>query len=195
MHRLVLQVLQRRFGAVQWVLKSPAHLGALPTILSVYPDARIVVTHRDPLTVLPSVSSLVATLRLAHSDDVDMADIGRYHADLYGGYLDALVAADEQGVLDPARTHHGRYADFVADPMGSVRATYEGVGLDLEPAAEAAMAAHLAERPKGAKGEHRYSFDDLGLDREARTRPLRPLPHALRRARGSLRPRCPSTTT
>jgi hypothetical protein len=166
MHRLVLQVLQRRFGAVQWVLKSPAHLGALPTILSVYPDARIVVTHRDPLTVLPSVSSLVATLRLAHSDAVDMADIGRYHADLYGGYLDALVAADEQGVLDPARTHHGRYADFVADPMGSVRATYDGVGLDLVPAAEAAMAAHLAERPKGARGEHRYSFDDLGLDRE-----------------------------
>ena len=74
MHRLVLQVLQRRYGAVQWVLKSPAHLASLPTILSVYPDARIVVTHRDPLTVLPSVSSLVATLRLAHSDAVDMAD-------------------------------------------------------------------------------------------------------------------------
>jgi len=167
MHRLVLQVLQRRFGDVQWVLKSPAHLGALPTILSVYPDARIVVTHRDPLTVLPSVSSLVATLRLAFSDDVDMADIGRYHADLYGRYLDALVEADERGVLDPARTHHGRYADFVADPMGSVRNTYEGVGLALTPAAEKAMAAHLAERPKGAKGEHRYSFDDLGLDRAA----------------------------
>jgi hypothetical protein len=165
MHRLVLQVLQRRFGEVQWVLKSPAHLRALPTILRVYPDARIVVTHRDPLTVLPSVSSLVATLRLAHSDDVDMADIGRYHADLYGGYLSALVDADEHGVLDPARTHHGRYADFVADPMGSVRSTYAGVGLELTPTAEAAMSVHLAERPKGAKGEHHYSFDDLGLDR------------------------------
>ncbi len=167
MHRLVLQVLQRRWGPVQWVLKSPAHLGALPTILSVYPDARIVVTHRDPLTVLPSVSSLVATLRLAHSDDVDMPTIGRYHAELYGRYLDALVDADEQGVLDPARTHHGRYADFVADPMGSVRATYAGVGLDLDPVAAAAMERHLAEKPKGHKGEHRYSFDDLGLDRDA----------------------------
>jgi len=165
MHKLVLQVLQRRYGPVQWVLKSPAHLAALPTILSVYPDARIVVTHRDPLTVLPSVSSLVATLRLAHSDDVDMATIGRYHAELYGRYLDALVDADQQGLLHPARTHHGRYADFAADPMGSVRATYDGVGLSLMPEAEAAMAVHLAEKPKGHKGEHRYSFDDLGLDR------------------------------
>lgn len=164
MHRLVLQVLQRRFGAVQWVLKSPVHLRALPTILAVYPDARIVVTHRDPLTVLPSVSSLVATLRLAHSDHVDMAEIGRYHAQLYGGYLDALVTADECGVLDPARTHHGRYAEFVADPMGSVRRTYDGVGLDLTDEAGDAMAAHLAARPKGGKGEHQYAFADLGLD-------------------------------
>jgi hypothetical protein len=167
MHKVVLQVLQRRWGPVQWVLKSPAHLGALPTILSVYPDARIVVTHRDPLTVLPSVSSLVATLRLAHSDAVDMPTIGRYHAELYGRYLDALVDADEQGVLDPARTHHGLYADFVADPMGSVRATYEGVGLELSPGAAAAMERHLVEKPKGHKGEHRYSFDDLGLERDA----------------------------
>jgi len=166
MHRLVLQVLQRRWGPAQWVLKSPAHLAALPTLLSVYPDAHIVVTHRDPLTVLPSVSSLVATLRLAHSDDVDMPTIGRYHAELYGRYLDALVDADEQGVLDPARTHHGRYADFAADPMASVRATYEGVGFELTEDAAAAMVRHLAEKPKGHKGEHHYSFDDLGLDRE-----------------------------
>ena len=50
MHRLVLQVLQRRFAGVQWVLKSPVHLQSLPTVLDVYPDAAVVITHRDPLT-------------------------------------------------------------------------------------------------------------------------------------------------
>jgi hypothetical protein len=165
MHRLVLQVLQRRFGPVQWVLKSPVHLRSLPTLLDVYPDARIVVTHRDPLTVLPSVTSLVATLRWAHSDHVDLAEIGAYHERLYHGDLDGLVTADVAGRLDGVPLHHGRYADFAADPMGSVRRTYDGVGMELTPAAEAAMRAYLAERPKGAKGELRYSFDDLGLDR------------------------------
>lgn len=165
MHRLVLQVLQRRWGPTQWVLKSPVHLAALPTLLSVYPDARLVVTHRDPLTVLPSVSSLAATLRLAHSDDVDMTDLGRYHAELYGRYLDGLVDADEQGLLDPGRTHHGSYADFAAHPMGSVEATYESLGLELHPDVARSMAQHLAAKPKGHRGEHRYSFDDLGLDR------------------------------
>ena len=49
---------------MHWVLKSPVHLHALPTLLAVYPDARLVVTHRDPLTVLASLTSLVATLAL-----------------------------------------------------------------------------------------------------------------------------------
>jgi hypothetical protein len=76
-HRLVLQVLQRRFRNVRWVLKSPVHLHSLPVLLATYPDARLVVTHRDPLAVLPSVTSLVATMRWTHSDHVDFADIRR----------------------------------------------------------------------------------------------------------------------
>ena len=87
-HRLVLQLLQRRYGDVRWLLKSPVHLRSLPTLLDVYPDARLAVTHRDPLKVLPSVTSLVATLRWAHSDQVDFAELGRFHSDLYHGELD-----------------------------------------------------------------------------------------------------------
>ena len=68
MHRLVLQVLQRRMPARRWVLKSPVHLQALPTLVATYPDASFVVTHRDPVAVLSSVSSLVATVRAAFSD-------------------------------------------------------------------------------------------------------------------------------
>ena len=164
MHRLVLQVLQRRFGTARWLLKSPVHLHGLDALFAVYPDARLVVTHRDPLTVLGSVSSLVANLRWAHSDDVDLTDIGRYHEALYLQDLDGLVTRVEEGRLDPGRTHHGRYDDFVDDPMGAVRAVYAHHDLPLAPDAEAAMGDHLVARPKGADGEHRYDFADLGLD-------------------------------
>lgn len=166
MHRLVLQVLQRRFGTARWLLKSPVHLHGLDALFAVYPDARLVVTHRDPLTLLGSVSSLVANLRWAHSDHVDLADIGRYHEALYLQDLDGLAIMVEEGRLDPARTHHGRYDEFVDDPMGAVRAVYAHHGMELAPEAEAAMAAHLEARPKGVDGEHRYDFADLGLDAE-----------------------------
>ena len=166
MHKMVLQMLQRRDHDVHWVLKSPAHMHWVPTILSVYPDARFAFTHRDPITILASVTSLVATLRYAHSDAVDFADIGAYHERLYQGALDHLVTWSEDGTLDPARAHHSYYNDFMSDPLALVEGLYESLGRKLAPDNADAMRAYLAGRPKDQHGAHSYSFDDLGLDRD-----------------------------
>jgi hypothetical protein len=167
-HRLVLQVLQRRFADVQWVLKSPVHLQSLPTVLEVYPDARIVLTHRDPLAVLASVTSLIATLRAAQSDDVDVGEIGRYHADLYARSLDRLVALDERGELPVERVRHVAYAELAADPVGELRKLYAHFDLPGAAHAERVAEAHLVTaRADGGRPRHEYSFDDLGLDRSA----------------------------
>ena len=164
MHKLVLQVLQRRTGPGRWVLKSPVHLHSLPVLLDVYPDAQVAVTHRDPLTVLASVSSLVAALRYAHSDQVDMTEIGRYHADLYHRALDGLARADERGTLPRERFHHSHYGDFIDDGVGVVRALYGSIGRVLSDDAASRMQAHLDAQPKGSHGSHDYDFGDLGLD-------------------------------
>jgi hypothetical protein len=111
------------------------------------------------------VTSLIATLRWAHSDAVDFAEIGRHHARMYHADLNGLAGMWESGLLDPARVHHVRYADFMADPLGSVRGVYDHFGQKLDAAAEHRMAAHLADRPRDRHGAHQYSFDDLGLDR------------------------------
>ena len=149
------------------MLKSPVHLHALPTLLAVYPDARIAVTHRDPLTVLPSVTSLVATLRWAHSDRVDFAEIGRAHAAMYHADLDGLVDHVERGTLDPARTHHIRYDDFGRDPLAAVDKLYAQFGWELDAAMRQRMQDRVAAQPKGQHGRHEYSFDDLAIDRIA----------------------------
>jgi hypothetical protein len=160
-HKLVLQVLQRRTGPANWVLKSPVHMHSLPTLLKVYPDAQIAITHRDPLTVLASVSSLVSVLRYAHSDAVDMGDLGRFHSELWHGNLDGLVDT----ALPEDQVHHSRYADFLTDPFGVVRSVYDAFGREISPEAKQRMKSYLANRPKDAHGKHEYSFDDLGLDR------------------------------
>jgi hypothetical protein len=172
MHKLVLQVLQRGWagtsasGPVRWVLKSPIHLHWLPELLGVYPDASLAITHRDPLTVLASVTSLVATLRWAHSDNVDFADIGAYHEALYLSDLDGLVDRVDD-TLDPQRTHHVHYAEFVRDQVGQIAGIYAALGRELPAATEQRMRDYLASRPKDKHGVHEYSFDDLRLDREA----------------------------
>ena len=163
-HRLVLQILQRRFRNVHWVLKSPVHLSALPTLFAVYPDARLAITHRDPLTVLASLTSLVATLRWAHSDNVDFAELGRYHERMWTDALDGLVTASTDGTLDPARVHHVHYADFMQDQIGVIGELYAALGRPLPPDTAQAMRDYLAGRPKDKHGAHEYSFADLALD-------------------------------
>ncbi|MCB0994948.1 MAG: sulfotransferase [Acidimicrobiales bacterium] len=164
MHRLVLQVLQHRFPPRRWALKSPVHLQALPVLVDVYPDALLVVTHRDPTAILASVSSLIATMRWAHSDAVDMAELGRYHADLYGRSLDRLVDQLDDGLVAPQRLAQVAHGLVTTDGIAAARSVYAQLGLELDVRAEAAMSAFLRDTPPGKHGEHRYSFDDLGLD-------------------------------
>lgn len=159
-HRLVLQILQRRTGRAHWVLKSPVHLHNLDALLAVYPDARLAFTHRDPLEVLASATSLVANLRWVFSDHVDHAALGRYHVDLFGRSLDSLVDRALPGPVS-----HGRYVDFLERPVETVRGVYEALGLPWSPELAERMTSHLTARPQGHHGEHRYDLDDLGLDR------------------------------
>ena len=167
MHRLVLQMLQRRSGRCAWVLKSPVHLHSLPTLLRVYPDARIAVTHRDPLAMLASLASLVATLRFAHSDAVDFRAIADAHARRYRASLSRLVEWTDAGSLPAAQLHHSRYQDFLDDPLAVLAALYARFGRSFPDETRARVRDALVARPRGEHGEHEYAFEDLGLDRAA----------------------------
>src|SRR5262249_34287673 len=94
-------------------------------------------------------------------------DIGRYHIDLYAGALDQLVDLTECGALDGARVHHTHYRAFLADPLGTARDIAAATGSPFDAETEHAMQAYLDAHPQGALGEHRYSFDDLAVDRDA----------------------------
>lgn len=162
-HRLVLQVLQRGAPAHRWVLKTPVHQQYLPTLLAVYPDARLSATHRDPLSIIPSVSSLIAQMRSAHSDHVDPAGIGRYHVELYGATLDRFTDQVDGGVLDPARLTNTRHKDFLADPLGLTRGIYDHFGWELTDAAAERMATYLVDHEE-LKTAHSYDLASFGLD-------------------------------
>jgi len=164
MHRLVLQVLQRRRPGTQWVLKSPVHLHELPTLFETYPDARVAVTHRDPLTLLASLTSLIANLRFAHSDEVDARAIAAAHVRRYRTTFERLVELLDSGRLPAAQIHHSHFADFRSAPIETVRALYERFGIAWDADSEGAMRTALAQNPADRHGEHAYSKDDLGVD-------------------------------
>ncbi len=165
-HKRVLQVLQR--GAVErprrWVLKTPVHLQNLPILLEVYPDARLSATHRNPLSIIPSMSSLLAQLRSAHSDHVDPEAIGRYHVELYARTLDRFVDLVDTGFLDPARLTNSRHVDFLDDAMAVTQGLYAHFGWEVSAEAAERMTRYLAEHAEGRAGGHSYDLDSFGLD-------------------------------
>ena len=155
-HRSVLQVLQSNGCAGRWTLKSPGHALALDALTAVYPDARLVVLHRDPVMLTASVCSLIHTMSSAFSD-VDHRDYIRDH---WTRTLEDCIAGVD---AHADRMLHVQYADLVADPVGTVAAALRRPGLDATPGAFDAMSALVAERPQGSLGVHRYDLASYGL--------------------------------
>jgi hypothetical protein len=166
-HRVFLQHLQSRHPAPRWLLKSPAHLWHLDALLAEYPDALLVQTHRDPLRIIASVSSLQATLRRLGADDPDIVDIAHEWADYILDGLDRSVTAREDGIVSTDKVVDVQFDEFVADPFGIVRRVYDSFGFELRDEAEAKMRAFYADHPHEGPGVHTYSFADTGLDEGA----------------------------
>lgn len=161
-HRSVLQVLQSGGVRGRWTLKSPHHAIALDALTAVYPDAKLVLLHRDPVVLCASVCSLIRTLTSTFSD----ADHGRYIAERWPAMLEESVRRIDE--FRTARPEHPivdvQYADLVGDPVGTVGELYRSIGWELSPRAADAVAAYIAAHPKGALGAHRYDLDDVGLE-------------------------------
>lgn len=163
-HRRQLQFLQWRCPAERWVLKSPGHLWALDALLAEYPDACFVQTHRDPLKVVASLTSLITELRGLASDDVDPHEIGRDWAARLAGGLEHTMGIRARGALPADRIVDVQFADFMRDEVGTVRRIYQHFGWTLSAEAEDRMRRFLLANPADKHGAHRYSLADAGLD-------------------------------
>lgn len=163
-HKRFLQHLQYQEGSAgRWVLKCPDHIFALEAIRDVYPDARFVFVHRDPLRVLPSVAHLTEVLRRPFSRSADRAAIAREQSERWLAGIRLMIgAADRQPFAEPI--FHLHYRDLVKDPGRAVAALYRHFGLDFTPAAAAAIANAIEANPGGRYGASHAAFEDYGLD-------------------------------
>jgi hypothetical protein len=163
-HHKVLQTLQRLRGGDRWVLKAPSHLGQLRTLFAVYPDARVVQIHRDPLKTVPSTISLMGTLKSMHSADVDVSGLAPLVSMGYGMMLDDTLDARASGELPDGQFVDVRYDELMTAPVDTLRRVYTELEVDWPRSMPDAITDHLAARPKGARGAHEYSLEEMGLD-------------------------------
>jgi hypothetical protein len=164
-HRRFLQHLQSEHHGERWLLKSPAHLWALPALMAEYPDAIVIQNHRDPLKVIASISALGASLREMTTDHFEVTRLAaQYGEDIVLG-LDRALEARRDDVFATGQVVDIRYQDIRHDLIGGIARIYDEIGLELTAEAEASMRAFLAAHPGDQGGSlKRYSFADTGLD-------------------------------
>jgi sulfotransferase family protein len=171
-HHRQLQHLQWHNARDRWVCKTGAHLWGLEHLLTTYPDARIVFTHRDPVKSVTSYASLTTLVREASSDDVDRYEIAQdWTARLNRVINHALDVRDAREYPD-AIFYDMYFPDFVADQFAVVQDIYERLELPLTDDGAARMQAFIADNPKGKHGLHLYTPEEYGIDPEEVRRDL-----------------------
>ena len=150
----------------RWVLKSPAHLHLIDTLLDVFPDARIVHTHRDPIKVCASVASLTATLRGASTDTIDLHEIGRQQVDWWAKLIAKSLEQRKRLAHMSEQFFDVKMSETVSDPIDVVRRMYAHFGYSLSDEVQAKMLAFLRDNSRDKHGSHTYRAKDFGIDSE-----------------------------
>ncbi len=165
-HKRFLQYLQS--GGVKserWLLKTPVHLMRLPELFEVYPDARIIMTHRHPAKVVASTASLISSVRSLYGDHEDPIRTGHEQAEIWSMYFERFMESrkklnKEDQIIDL------KFDDFVKDQIGVVKKIYDRFDMHLSDEALAKFKHFLDQNPKDKKGVHVYTLEDFGLKEE-----------------------------
>jgi hypothetical protein len=159
-HRRFLQHLDAQLPGRRWILKSPDHVFALDDLRKVYPDARLVFVHRDPVRVLASVARLTEVLRRPFTRSIDRVEIGR---EVSTSWIDGARRMRELSASDDSVLHLN-YRHIIAHPLEAVRAVYRHCGLVLGAEAEERMSSWLRSTANVRRPSRDYKLAQFGLD-------------------------------
>jgi len=155
----VLQVLTWYRGPNRWILKSPQHMENLGALKAAFPDATLVVTHRDPVAVLRSLTTMLGYCDRIRRDPVDPPGLARHWA----GRIERLLRAciDQRDAWGRDQSMDVLFHDYMADQEGVMRRVYDLAGLPLTAEAERALLDYLDENPRHAHGRVIYDLEGV----------------------------------
>jgi hypothetical protein len=160
-HKKQLQVLWAQQSAERWLLKCPWHLWNLKALLTVYPDACVIQTHRGLVDTIGSQCSLSARIASKFRRTLDLHEVGKFWFEYSRiGVERGLQARDE---FPEVQIYDVRLGDLVANPLEMVEDIYRTFDLPFNDELAAKLGARVAEEPTAQFGEHDYDIADYGL--------------------------------
>ncbi len=158
----ILRTLQWLRGGTRWVLKSPQHLEQLSAIADVFPDATVVVTHRDPVSTVASFSTMLSYATRIAAAKPDPVRIGHYWADRIERMLRRCV--DDRSACADERSLDVLFHEYMGNELTTVEKIYEIANVAFDDDTKAALARYQDDHPRGRFGRVRYDLGDFELD-------------------------------
>lgn len=145
----------------KWILKSPQNLPYTEVIANAFPKAVLVMTHRDPLEVVPSYVSMEAALyklNSVHSDEAVGAFWFPRLAEWMHRFEEARARIGEDRFIDID------YREVAREPLKQAQRVLAHIGVPLDNKIEAALTEFMAGNKREQRPMHDYSLERFGLN-------------------------------
>lgn len=150
----------------RWLLKNPGHIDNLDLLFAIFPDARVIQTHRDPAKAVPSLCSLLIQLHPVVEEGRCEQRAHNMLAREVAKWAKAVNSAETVRQSHPGQVLDIIHSDFHGNPMAVIERIYRFIGMDLTPPVIADMAQRIEDKPELSHGVHRYDVADFGLGEE-----------------------------
>ncbi len=152
----------------RWILKAPSHMPFVAQVAKSFPDALIIMTHRDPLQTVPSMSSTASRFSKPWTRLPDETKVGKQTFARLKWYTDAFMKQRDQMPQD--LFYDVFYLDVLKNPMDTARDIYPKIksrsGQPMDEVSEAALKAWIANNKQYKFGKHKYTLEQFGLSDE-----------------------------
>jgi hypothetical protein len=157
----------------RWLLKNPGHIDNLDLLFAIYPDAKVIQTHRDPAKAVPSLVSLLMQLNSLTEPERTEQRAQTMLAREVAKWSSAVRKAQQVRAQHPGKVLDVIHGDFHRDPMAVLERIYGFIGMDITAPVRAGFIRRIEEKPELSHGVHRYDIADYGMSEEEVREPFR----------------------
>jgi hypothetical protein len=162
LHRCV-QLIGSNEPQTRWLLKNPGHIDNLDLLFAVFPDAKVIQTHRDPAKAIPSLVSLLMQLNALTEDGRREQRAENMLVREVAKWANAVRKAQRVRILHPGQVIDVIHADFHRDPMHELERIYTFIGMEITDELRVGLERRIKEKPELSYGEHRYRIADYRM--------------------------------
>ena len=163
-YKVQLQILSINNPQKLLILKAPEHLWNLNVLLKVFPSARIVMTHRNPLQAIGSYSSMISMFRRTAYKTTCFEDLGPYVTDVFQeglkrSYKVRKNKSDNKNIIDV------HCQDIQNNPLTILKSICRKLKINVDEKASKNLKKWIKKKKNDSPGRHKYSYSTYGVSK------------------------------